>query len=83
MSIRKSNAFLALVIDVLFRYAAWCLSDLVKILRDGGSGSDSSARCPLLNRLTQTSTIEKGFLILSLECIKKFSHRSNDSGSSR
>jgi len=40
-------------------YAATCLSDLVRLGRDPGNGSDSSARCPLLNRLTQTSTIEK------------------------
>jgi len=39
-------------------YACCALSDLVKILREGSNG-EGAARCPLLNRLTQTSTIEK------------------------
>ena len=52
------------------RYACCALSDLVKILREGSNG-EGAARCPLLNRLTQTSTIEKGFDFFQTKFNKK------------
>ena len=45
-----------------FSYAATALCELITILRQENS---EAARCPLLNRLTQTSTIEKGYFRFS------------------
>ena len=46
------------------RYAATALNELITILRQENS---EAARCPLLNRLTQTSTIEKGSVKVNME----------------